>query len=240
MSIVELAAQSGKWSKPAMTHTVEFFHSRIRELVAQKLAESGRSWEEVVDDPDFELSLEDFERLDAELLETDYRYEMSAQISLTEAPDKYRAATQLADTGADSRDEAGRLVVGSGANVFRAPEDLVGTARLVSTVETVMEMLVNGVPENTIAVIDDSGGTLTAPILEHFAGVLCMGGTVRSHLGILTREYNVPCLMDVQLDGLHDGDTVRVEYSKPPADVYAENDPASRSRILKLEGESRA
>ncbi len=107
MSIVELAAQSGKWSKPAMTHTVEFFHSRIRELVAQKLAESGRRWEEVVDDPDFELSLEDFERLDAELLETGYRYEMSAQISLTEAPDKYRAATQLADTGADSRDEAG-------------------------------------------------------------------------------------------------------------------------------------
>lgn len=240
MSIVELAAQSGKWSKPAMTHTVEFFHSRIRELVAQKMAESGKSWEEVVDDPDFELSREDFEQLDAELLGTGYRYEMSAQISLTEAPDKYRAAAQLADTGADSRDEAGRLVIGTGANVFRAPEDLVGTARLVSTVETVMEMLVNGVPENTIAVIDDSGGTLTAPILEHFAGVLCMGGTVRSHLGILTREYNVPCLMDVRLDGLHDGDTVRVEYSKPPADVYAENDPASRSRILKLEGESRA
>lgn len=240
MSIVELAAQSGKWSKPAMTHTVEFFHSRIRELVAQKMAESGKSWEEVVDDPDFELSREDFEQLDAELLGTGYRYEMSAQISLTEAPDKYRAAAQLADTGADSRDEAGQLVIGTGANVFRAPEDLVGTARLVSTVETVMEMLVNGVPENTIAVIDDSGGTLTAPILEHFAGVLCMGGTVRSHLGILTREYNVPCLMDVRLDGLHDGDTVRVEYSKPPADVYAENDPASRSRILKLEGESRA
>ena len=35
-----------------------------------------------------------------------------------------------------------------------------------------------------------------------------MGGTVRSHLGILTREYNVPCLMAAELDGLADGDEV--------------------------------
>ena len=239
MSIIELDMQSEKWAKPAMTHTVEFFHSRLRQLVAAKLAESGKTWEEAVGDPALELTTEDFEKLDAELLETGYRYEMSAQISLVEAPEKYRPLDQLADTGAHERDEEGRPIIGTGAKVFRA-EDLVGTARLVSNVETVMDMLVNGVPENTIAVIDDSGGTLTAPILEHFAGVLCMGGTVRSHLGILTREYNVPCLMDVQLDGLHDGDLVRVEYSKSPADVYAENDPASRSRIVKLEGETRA
>ena len=57
-------------------------------------------------------------------------------------------------------------------------------------------MLTEGVPEDTIAVIDDSGGTLTAPILGDFTAVVCMGGTVRSHLGILTREYNVPCLMN--------------------------------------------
>ena len=57
-------------------------------------------------------------------------------------------------------------------------------------------MLTGGVPENTVAIIDDSGGTLTAPILGDFNAVVCMGGTVRSHLGILTREYNVPCLMN--------------------------------------------
>jgi len=68
-----------------------------------------------------------------------------------------------------------------------------------------------------------------------------MGGTVRSHLGILTREYGVPCLMDAQLDGLRDGDRIKVEYTKPPVDVYAtENDPSSRARIVKLEGASDA
>lgn len=240
MSTTELQPELEKWGKPAMTHTVEFFHSRLRRRIAARLAESGKTWEEAVADPDLELSREDFEALDTELLATGYRYEMSAQISVRETPDKYRAAGEVTNTGADDRDEEGLLIVGSGANVFRAPGDVVGTARFVSTVDIVMEMLLGGVPEGTIAVIDDSGGTLTAPILEHFAGVVCMGGTVRSHLGILTREYNVPCLMDVRLDGLRDGDRIRVEYSKQPADVYAENDPSSRSRIVKLEGETRA
>jgi signal transduction protein with GAF and PtsI domain len=99
-----------------------------------------------------------------------------------------------------------------------------------------MEMLTEGVPDNTIAVIDDSGGTLTAPILGDFKAVVCMGGTVRSHLGILTREYNVPCLMNAQLDGLADGDELLVEYSKPAADAYADEATAAaqRVRIIKL------
>ena len=101
---------------------------------------------------------------------------------------------------------------------------------------TGMEMLTGGVPENTVAIIDDSGGTLTAPILGDFTAVVCMGGTVRSHLGILTREYNVPCLMNATLDGLADGDTVLVEYSKPAADAYADAEAAAdhRPRIIKV------
>jgi signal transduction protein with GAF and PtsI domain len=92
------------------------------------------------------------------------------------------------------------------------------------------------VPPETIAVIDDSGGTLTAPILGQFKAVVCMGGTVRSHLGILTREYNVPCLMNATLDGLVDESRVTVEYSKPAADAYAAAAAAEsqRARVLEL------
>jgi phosphohistidine swiveling domain-containing protein len=80
----------------------------------------------------------------------------------------------------------------------------------------------SGVPEGSIAVIDDSGGTLTAPILEKFAGVVCAGGTVRSHLGILTREYGIPCLMNVRLAGIFTGDLIELETSAPArtADSY--------------------
>ena len=64
--------------------------------------------------------------------------------------------------------------------------------------------------------------------------VLCMGGTVRSHLGILTREYGVPCLMAAELDGLADGDAILVEYSKSATDAYAERDDAARARVIKV------
>lgn len=233
--MTEAGAIPDKWGGEAMNPTVEFFHSAIRKVVAERLAASGRTWEEAVVDPSLELTREDFVRIEADMLATGYRFEASAQVSAVEEPDKYKPEAAIADTGQQPRDEQGRLVVGTGDNVFQARGDVTGTARLISTVDVVMDMLVNGVPEDTIAVIDDSGGTLTAPILEGFAGVVCMGGTIRSHLGILTREYNIPCLMAADLDGLHEGDTVLVEYSKPAADAYAERDAVARPRIIKVD-----
>jgi signal transduction protein with GAF and PtsI domain len=78
-----------------------------------------------------------------------------------------------------------------------------------------MKSLTAGVPPDTISIIDDSGGTLTAPIIEHFKGVICAGGTVRSHLGILTREYGIPCLMNAQISGIRDGDKIEIEAAGP-------------------------
>ncbi len=233
--MTEAGAIPDKWGGEAMNPTVEFFHSAIRKVVAERLAASGKTWEEAVVDPSLELSREDFVRIEADMLATGYRFEASAQVSAVEEPDKYKPESAIANSGQQPRDEQGRLIVGTGDNVFQAKSDVSGTARLISTVDVVMDMLVNGVPENTIAVIDDSGGTLTAPILEGFAGVVCMGGTIRSHLGILTREYNIPCLMAAELDGLQEGDTVLVEYSKPVADAYAERDQSARARIIKVD-----
>jgi phosphohistidine swiveling domain-containing protein len=224
-----------KWPRASETPTVEAYHTAIRKLVAERLEQSGKSWEEAVQDPALELSREDFENIEADLLATGYRFEMSATVSRKEAPDKYKEPQLAQASGKQDTDEQGRLIVGDGDNVFQAKQDVAGTARFVSDVEKVMDMLVNGVPDGTIAVIDDSGGTLTAPILGQFTGVLCLGGTVRSHLGILTREYGVPCLMNVKLDGLSDGDAITVEYSKKAADAYADeaSAAASRARVLK-------
>lgn len=222
-----------KWGKQALMPTVEFYHAAIRRLVAEKFAASGKTWEEAVVDPDLELTRADFERIEQELLATGYRFETSAHISFIEEPDKYKPVVGVGDSGQQASDDQGRLIVGNGDNVFQA-SDLEGTARFVGTVDVVMDLLLNGVPEGTIAIIDDSGGTLTAPILESFAGVVCMGGTIRSHLGILTREYGIPCLMAAELDGLVEGDLIHVEYSKPAANAYAERDDSARARIVKL------
>lgn len=224
------------WARESATPVVERYHSAVRALVAEKLAASGKSWEEAVESRVLEPSEAELQQIEADLLAEGYKFDVSATISLKEEPDKYKPLAGIADTGENESDEEGRPIVGTGDNVFKAPADVTGTARYISDVEKVMEMLTGGVPENTVAIIDDSGGTLTAPILGDFKAVVCMGGTVRSHLGILTREYNVPCLMNATLDGLKDGDEVTVEYSKPAADAYADADGASehRARIIKI------
>lgn len=223
------------WARESATPVVERYHSAVRALVAEKFAASGKTWEEAVESRVLEPSAEELRQIEADLLAEGYKFDVSATISLKEEPDKYKPLAGIANTGEHEKDEEGRPIVGTGDNVFKAT-DVTGTARYISDVEKVMEMLTGGVPENTVAIIDDSGGTLTAPILGDFKAVVCMGGTVRSHLGILTREYNVPCLMNATLDGLADGDEVTVEYSKPAADAYADADAAAehRARIIKI------
>jgi hypothetical protein len=224
-----------KWPRESQTPIVERYHTEIRKLVAERFAATGKTWEEAVNDPANELTREDFQKIEADLLATGYRFEVSAVVSLQEEPEKYKPLAAAPDSGEAHYDDEGRRIVGTGDNVFSA-KDVTGTARFISTVEKVMEMLVEGVPEGTIAVIDDSGGTLTAPILADFAGVVCLGGTVRAHLGILTREHAVPCLMAAEIDGLTDGDEILVEYSKRAADAYADAETAAaqRARILKV------
>ena len=224
-----------KWPRESQFTIVERYHTAIRAVVAERFAASGKAWEEVVHDPAFELTREDFEQVEADLLATGYRFEVSAVVSLKEEPDKYKPLAAPAEPGEAHYDDEGRQIVGTGDNVF-STDDVTGIARFISTVERVMEMLVEGVPERTIAVIDDSGGTLTAPILADFAGVICLGGTVRAHLGILSREHHVPCLMAAQIDGLREGDGILIEYSKRAADAYADAQTAAerRARILKV------
>lgn len=223
------------WPRTSPTPLVERYHSAIRALVAERFEQSGKSWEEAVESGILEPTREDLEKIEAEVLAEGYKFDVSATISLKEEPDKYKPLAGIADSGEQEEDEQGRRIVGTGDNVFKA-QDVTGVARYISDVDKVMEMLTGGVPENTVAIIDDSGGTLTAPILGDFTAVVCMGGTVRSHLGILTREYGVPCLMNAQLDGLADGDEVLVEYSKRAADAYADAEAAAehRARIIKV------
>jgi phosphohistidine swiveling domain-containing protein len=225
-----------RWSRESATPLVERYHSAVRSLAAEKFADSEMSWEEAVAAGVLMPTREELEQIEADVLAEGYKFDVSATISLKEEPDKYKPLAGIADSGEQANDEQGRPIVGTGDNVFKAPADVTGIARYISDVDRVMEMLTGGVPENTVAIIDDSGGTLTAPILGQFTAVVCMGGTVRSHLGILTREYNVPCLMNAELDGLADGDEITVEYSKRAADAYADAEAAAdhRARIIKL------
>ena len=196
----------------------------IHDLIRRKLDEVGGDWASFVFDKSYDLiGAKEFAAIENKLLATGHRFDWSAMISVRERPDAYKPATGVGEDSKDFQFEHAEAVVapadadgreqrGIGDNVVKYPKNLIGVARYIRSSERVLELArSDGVPADTVAIIDDSGGTLTAPILEQFKGVICAGGTVRSHLGILTREYGIPCLMNAKISGIKEGDRVEIE-----------------------------
>ena len=60
--------------------------------------------------------------------------------------------------------------------------------------EDVLDLMDTGV-DGIIAVIRDAGATFLSPIFDELSGVICTGGTIRSHIGIVSREFKIPGLI---------------------------------------------
>jgi hypothetical protein len=226
-----------KWGSGELLPLPARFNSAVRALTAQRFADSGAAWQDVVFARQYDLfSRADAVAVEQEALDAGIRFDFSAMASLEGEPHKYKRPEKAAAGFTEGEVSEGRRQVGVGDNVIRKPATVIGPVALISKIEQVMDFLADGVPPGTIAVIDDSGGTLTAPILEGFAGVICLGGTIRSHLGILAREYDVPTLMNCRIDALVDGDVVEIEVTvAPPATDAYESGDTGHARIWKLE-----
>jgi hypothetical protein len=226
-----------KWGSVEVLPLPARFNSSVRELAARRFAASGAAWRDMVFARQFELFAEaDARALEQDTLDSGYRFAFSATVSLEGEPHKYQRPARAPAGFVEGEVSDGRRQVGVGDNVIRKSATVVGSVALISKIEQVMDYLADGVPPGTIAVIDDSGGTLTAPILEGFAGVICLGGTIRSHLGILAREYDVPTLMNCKIGALAPGDVVEIEVTAAPpaADAYETGD-TGHARIWKIE-----
>lgn len=238
----DLTINPPKWGTEEMLPLPKRFNSAVRKLARERAAASDLPWAQLVLDPGF-FTEADAMAVEQVTLDSGYRFEFSAMSSLESEPEKYKRPDKTLDGSMDAAEGEladGRRQIGSGDNVIRKEAPISGPVRLISSIEQVMELLTDGVPEGTIAVIDDSGGTLTAPILEGFAGVICLGGTVRSHLGILAREYDVPTLMNCKIASLKDGDIVEIEINAaPPASNAYETGDTGHARIWKIEGDRR-
>lgn len=142
-------------------------------------------------------------------------------IAAAEFPHLYvlRSASATGETAAR---EFPAGVLGDGDNAFQVAADVTGSVLLVRGIADVDRLMTEGVPPGTIGVVHDAGGTMTAPILPEFDAILCLAGTVRSHLAIIAREFEVPVLMDVQLARpLVDGERITVHVSAKAQNVDA-------------------
>ena len=104
----------------------------------------------------------------------------------------------------------------SGAAVFEH-EPVRGRLRALEGPDEVLALMDTGA-EGVVALVRDAGATFLAPLYHELAGVVCTGGTVRSHIGIVSREFQIPCIMGATFtDGEPtDGAEVELDCSSDP------------------------
>jgi phosphohistidine swiveling domain-containing protein len=76
--------------------------------------------------------------------------------------------------------------------------------------------------ESTVALVASGGTTFLSPILGRLAGIVCLDGTLRSHLAIVSREFEVPCLVGTDLTAdLADGTEIVLDIAEGTGVVRA-------------------
>ncbi|HEX2383138.1 MAG TPA: PEP-utilizing enzyme [Acidimicrobiales bacterium] len=84
-------------------------------------------------------------------------------------------------------------IVGRGAKVFHAAP-VRGRWKPLEGPDEVLELMATGA-EGVLALVRDAGATFLAPVYHELTGIVCTTGTPRSHIGIVSREFQVPCAM---------------------------------------------
>jgi phosphohistidine swiveling domain-containing protein len=105
---------------------------------------------------------------------------------------------------------------------FRSPSDVIAS--------------IDSDLEQTIALVESGGTTFLSPILGRLGGIIARDGTLRSHLAIVSREFEVPCLVgadlteavedgtEVVLDVVDGAGVIRVGEEAPPAPAPRDHD----------------
>jgi signal transduction protein with GAF and PtsI domain len=87
--------------------------------------------------------------------------------------------------------------LGTGTTVFANPP-VAGVWRMLETPDDVLDLMDEGAV-GIVAGVQDAGATFLAPIFHELTAVVCFSGTPMSHIGIVSREYRVPCTMATEM-----------------------------------------
>lgn len=114
--------------------------------------------------------------------------------------------------------------IGTGIKAFTSTTGATGQIRFLDSPEEVLEFIDGPDVEN--AVVISRGGTTTfmsPALMAGVAGLITLQGAPESHLGILSREFGIPCVMSTEFtEGIQtsrgetipaDGTTVRLDTS---------------------------
>ncbi|MEV0110070.1 PEP-utilizing enzyme [Nocardia sp. NPDC050799] len=121
--------------------------------------------------------------------------------------------------------------IGTGIKAFTSETGAVGTIRFLDSPDEVLEF-VDG-PDVATTIVISRGGTTTfmsPALMAGVAGLITLQGAPESHLGILSREFGIPCVMSTEFtEGIQtargetipaDGTTVRLDTSGERGQVF--------------------
>ena len=75
--------------------------------------------------------------------------------------------------------------------------EAIGEMVYIKSVDDVIKLFDDA--KGKICLVDDAGTTTLGPILSDLTGVICTTGAAGSHLAIVSREYGLPCIMNVKI-----------------------------------------
>jgi len=93
-------------------------------------------------------------------------------------------------------------LIATGLNVFNTTVEPEGVVKFLGTPRDVLELVTSGEADRFIILAQGGTTTFLSPVLaEGTLGILTMSGAPQSHLGILSREFQIPCIMTLALEG---------------------------------------
>ena len=114
--------------------------------------------------------------------------------------------------------------IGTGIKAFTSTTGATGKIRFLDSPEEVLDFIDGPDVESTVVISRGGTTTFMSPaLMAGVAGLITLQGAPESHLGILSREFGIPCVMSTEFtEGIKtsrdetipaDGTTVRLDTS---------------------------
>ncbi len=114
-------------------------------------------------------------------------------------------------------------LIGSGIKAFTSEKGATGTIRFLDSPEEVLEFIDGPDVESTVVISRGGTTTFMSPaLMAGVAGLITLQGAPESHLGILSREFGIPCVMSAYFsEGISTsrGETIPADGTRVRLDI---------------------
>jgi phosphoenolpyruvate synthase/pyruvate phosphate dikinase len=77
-------------------------------------------------------------------------------------------------------------------------KEATGELKIIKTIQDVIALFDKA--HGKICFVEDAGTTTLGPIMSDLEGIVCSTGGAGSHLAIVSREFDIPCIMALRID----------------------------------------